>query len=251
MHGCPGADRAQPRRADHGARYFRLHIDHEASDDAYPRRPHRCRPAALSGYEAAAQATLANPASQNCVAKGGKLAIEKNPKGGEYGVCVFADNLQCEEWAMLRGQCRTGGVKVTGYATPAARYCAITGGTYRITSASDTKDEKGTCTFRGANTCDALAYYEGSCACRLWRRSPSRRRSRALAASRSTRRSSPTARVSSTSSLSDGRKLTLPQAMSASGARYVRQSESVVFWNKGEYRLPRREGPDHLRRLYH
>src|SRR5689334_2524775 len=87
----------------------------------------------LAAGNGIAQTSLANPASQNCAAKGGKLAIEKNPKGGEYGVCVFADNLQCEEWAMLRGQCRTGGIKVTGYVTAAARYCAITGGTYKVT----------------------------------------------------------------------------------------------------------------------
>ena len=116
------------------------------------------------GFDAAALATLANPASQNCAKKGGRLTIEKNPKGGEYGVCVFADKLQCEEWAMLRGQCRTGGIKVTGYATPAARYCTITGGTYRVVGASNTPEERGTCTFRGGNSCDALAYYEGSCA---------------------------------------------------------------------------------------
>ena len=33
--------------------------------------------------------------------------------------------------------------------------------------------------------------------------------------------------------LSDGRKLDLPQAMSASGARYANADESFVFWNKG------------------
>jgi membrane-bound inhibitor of C-type lysozyme len=33
--------------------------------------------------------------------------------------------------------------------------------------------------------------------------------------------------------LSDGRQLTLPQALSASGARYANADESVVFWNKG------------------
>jgi membrane-bound inhibitor of C-type lysozyme len=33
--------------------------------------------------------------------------------------------------------------------------------------------------------------------------------------------------------LSDGRKLALPQAVSASGARYANADESVVFWNKG------------------
>ena len=187
----------------------------------------------LSAFEAAAQATLANPASQNCVAKGGKLAIEKNPKGGEYGVCVFADNLRCEEWAMLRGQCRTGGVKVTGYATPAARYCAITGGTYRITSASNTRDEKGTCTFRGANTCDALAYYDGSCARQVVAAKPVKA-SFACAGGKSIDATFVAYGESVVNLvLSDGRKLTLPQTMSASGARYANKSESVVFWNKG------------------
>ena len=33
--------------------------------------------------------------------------------------------------------------------------------------------------------------------------------------------------------LSDGRTLTLPQAMSGSGARYANSDESIVFWNKG------------------
>lgn len=34
--------------------------------------------------------------------------------------------------------------------------------------------------------------------------------------------------------LSDGRRLTLPRAMSASGARYANADESFVFWNKGD-----------------
>ena len=33
--------------------------------------------------------------------------------------------------------------------------------------------------------------------------------------------------------LSDGRKLSVPHAMSASGARYANADESFVFWNKG------------------
>jgi len=33
--------------------------------------------------------------------------------------------------------------------------------------------------------------------------------------------------------LSDGRKLELNQALSASGARYANQDETLVFWNKG------------------
>ena len=112
----------------------------------------------------AARSELANPASQNCVAKGGTLKIEKNPGGGEFGVCLFPDNLQCEEWAMLRGDCRNGGLKVTGFVTPAARYCAITGGTYEVIGGSNTPGERGTCTFKGGKSCDAAAYFAGACA---------------------------------------------------------------------------------------
>jgi membrane-bound inhibitor of C-type lysozyme len=34
-------------------------------------------------------------------------------------------------------------------------------------------------------------------------------------------------------SFSDGRKLSLAQVLSASGARYANPDESIVFWNKG------------------
>jgi membrane-bound inhibitor of C-type lysozyme len=34
--------------------------------------------------------------------------------------------------------------------------------------------------------------------------------------------------------LSDGRSFTLPHAMSASGARYANEDESLVFWEKGD-----------------
>ncbi len=104
-----------------------------------------------------------NPASQNCVAKGGALSILKTGSGGEYGLCTFADNLQCEEWAMLRGDCPGGGIRVTGYVTPAARYCAVTGARYAVTGASNTPDERGTCSFKSGKSCDARAYYDGRC----------------------------------------------------------------------------------------
>lgn len=34
--------------------------------------------------------------------------------------------------------------------------------------------------------------------------------------------------------LSDGRSMRVPQAMSASGARYANKDETFVFWNKGD-----------------
>ena len=104
-----------------------------------------------------------NPASQGCIGAGGTLQIEKRPDGGEYGVCTFEDNRQCEEWALLRGECVRGGVKVTGYVTAAARYCAIAGGAYAIRANSGSVDERGNCTLRGGAVCDADEYFSGAC----------------------------------------------------------------------------------------
>lgn len=71
---------------------------------------------------------LANPASTNCVDKGGRLEIKTKADGSQYGICYFEDNRQCEEWALLRGECPVGGVKITGYDNEDQSYCAITGG---------------------------------------------------------------------------------------------------------------------------
>jgi len=105
----------------------------------------------------------ANPASENCLKLGGKLVIEKRGDSGEFGVCLFEDNLQCEEWALYRGECPVGGRKITGYTTEAARYCAITGGEYHITANGGTDQETGTCNFKNNRACQAADYYNGKC----------------------------------------------------------------------------------------
>lgn len=109
---------------------------------------------------------MANPASTNCVDKGGNLQMEERADLGTYGVCYFEDNRQCEEWALLRGDCPQGGLKVTGYITDAARFCAITGGSYTVTNEADITDtskEAGTCTFKNGKICDVWEYWEGKC----------------------------------------------------------------------------------------
>jgi putative hemolysin len=118
--------------------------------------------ACLVSAAAWAQTQLANPASQNCVKQGGTLKIERRPDGGQYGVCVFTDNYQCEEWALLRGECPKNGLRVTGYVTPAGRYCAITGGRYTVVTES-AAGETGVCSLPGGKACDAAAYYAGTC----------------------------------------------------------------------------------------
>jgi putative hemolysin len=106
---------------------------------------------------------IANPASENCVKQGGTLVIQTRGELGEYGVCVFDDNRQCEEWTLLHGDCPTTGVDISGYATTAAIYCAITGGEYAVRGDAGAADEQGTCTFKTGQTCDVRAYFDGKC----------------------------------------------------------------------------------------
>lgn len=51
------------------------------------------------------KAALANPASVNCEKQGGKVEMRKDVIGGEYGVCIFGNGKECEEWALFRGEC--------------------------------------------------------------------------------------------------------------------------------------------------
>lgn len=45
---------------------------------------------------------MANPASLHCLREGGKSEIRRSAQGDEYGVCVFEDGRQCEEWVLFR-----------------------------------------------------------------------------------------------------------------------------------------------------
>lgn len=47
----------------------------------------------------------ANPASKNCIEKGGELEIRNDSNGGQIGICIFPDKSECEEWAFMKGEC--------------------------------------------------------------------------------------------------------------------------------------------------
>ena len=81
--------------------------------------------------------------------------IESDGSGGQFGVCRFDDNRQCEEWALLRGECPVGGLRLTGYSTPAARYCVLRGGRYQVLSLSNRSTEQGRCSFANGKACAA------------------------------------------------------------------------------------------------
>ncbi len=52
-------------------------------------------------------AGMANPASENCIQQGGLLEI-RDEASGQVGYCKFADGSECEEWALMHGECQPG-----------------------------------------------------------------------------------------------------------------------------------------------
>ena len=126
-----------------------------AAADPAMERPASTRADELSPSSSTAKQGLANPASVNCTKLGGTLDIRTRPDGGQYGVCLFVDNLQCEEWALLRGDCPQGGIKITGYDNAAQIYCAITGGQVDM--------QAGTCLSAHGKRCELDKYFAGSC----------------------------------------------------------------------------------------
>ena len=51
---------------------------------------------------------MANPASVYCVQSGYRLELRTGTGGGQYGMCLFPDGTECEEWAFKRGECKPG-----------------------------------------------------------------------------------------------------------------------------------------------
>jgi len=48
---------------------------------------------------------MANPASVHCTELGYALEIRSDEAGNQYGVCVFPNGSECDEWAFYRGEC--------------------------------------------------------------------------------------------------------------------------------------------------
>ena len=99
---------------------------------------------------------IANPASTYCAENGGKNVIITLQNGAQDGICQFANDLACEEWAMMRGECPLGGVKTVGYNNEGQKYCAWLGG-------KTVAEPNSQCTLPNGNTCSTDALYAGTC----------------------------------------------------------------------------------------
>jgi putative hemolysin len=67
--------------------------------------PSAAMPSSGCGILVSPQAGLANPASVNCVEKGGTEETRTDSSGGQYGVCKFTDGSECDSWEFFRGEC--------------------------------------------------------------------------------------------------------------------------------------------------
>jgi len=64
-------------------------------------------------------AGLANPASVHCEEQGYTLEMRTDEKG-TYGVCIFPDGSECEEWAFYGSECSPGSGKIFPTEAPVA-----------------------------------------------------------------------------------------------------------------------------------
>jgi putative hemolysin len=53
-------------------------------------------------------AGLPNPASVYCEEQGGRVENRTAADGSQYGVCIFPDRSECDEWTFYRSECGPG-----------------------------------------------------------------------------------------------------------------------------------------------
>jgi putative hemolysin len=94
-----------------------------------------------------AQSGLANPASVYCQGLGYTEETRENAEG-QYGVCIFPDNSECDTWDFLAGRCGQ-----------EHSYCVQNGYTLQENPASNIA----TCVFPDGTSCLELDYFQGKC----------------------------------------------------------------------------------------
>lgn len=62
-------------------------------------------PSLVSVSTDTSQALIPNPASVYCEQQGFKSEIRTAPDGSQFGMCIFPDGSECDEWAYYRGEC--------------------------------------------------------------------------------------------------------------------------------------------------
>jgi putative hemolysin len=117
------------------------------------------------------QPGLPNPASAYCTENGGTVEMRQDAAGGQYGVCVFPDQSECDEWAYYRGDCKPGDslqpasptpAGAAQMANPASAYCEKNGGSVEFQQDAG-GNVTGVCVFPDGTECEEWAYYRDEC----------------------------------------------------------------------------------------
>lgn len=94
-----------------------------------------------------AGAALANPASVYCEGLGYELELRTDDTGS-YGVCIFPDGSECDEWDFIAGRCGQ-----------EHSYCVQQG----FVLEAEAESNIGKCVFTDGSSCMELDYFEGRC----------------------------------------------------------------------------------------
>ena len=62
---------------------------------------------------------IPNPASVNCTEQGGRVDLRRDATRNVYGVCLFPDGRECEEWALFRDHQCVAPAQPAGASSPA------------------------------------------------------------------------------------------------------------------------------------
>lgn len=97
---------------------------------------------------------IPNPAAVYCIELGYKYESRKNELGGEYGVVIFPDGTECNDWSFFRGNA---GQKWS--------YCEQHGGKIenRVENMGTWTAESAVCVFPDRSECGEMQYIDGKC----------------------------------------------------------------------------------------
>jgi putative hemolysin len=97
--------------------------------------------------QSTSDAGLANPASVYCEGLGFELEL-RTDDAGSFGVCIFPDGSECDEWDFLAGRCGQ-----------EHSYCEQQG----FLIEAEEESNIGKCVFTDGSFCMELDYFEGRC----------------------------------------------------------------------------------------
>lgn len=114
-------------------------------------------------------AVIPNPASVFCQEQGYQSKTRTAEDSSQYGVCIFPDGSECDEWAYFRDECRPVSqnailtdTPLADMSNPALVFCQKQGYQSEVRTAED-GSQYGVCIFPDGSECNEWAFYHGEC----------------------------------------------------------------------------------------